>query len=298
MKTNGLNQFNPHKFFILQSILENKEVLAITASKNYKGAALFGIAIALSPELGGILFSVGIYHDVTVLPFLFSAMAGLFLGRRLGAVSVVIANLLISIITMGRYMVSLFEIFYYARFQVFILLILASLIPGTLAEKIGKKGVHWTSLYIILGFLPAYLFSFSYSDIFYGSPEAAIIVASLIGIIGAYIKTKKEESVHTKPEKTIEEPAPEPGMKEPEPAEEPAPVEEPAPEEEPDDSAEGPFKDIDIEQKMDEMFVSGAKKDAGSIRKCPHCGAALSELTFYKLKAGDSAKCEYCEGII
>lgn len=206
MKTNGLNQFNPHKFFILQSILENKEVLAITASKNYKGAALFGIAIALSPELGGILFSVGIYHDVTVLPFLFSAMAGLFLGRRLGAVSVVIANLLISIITMGRYMLPLFEIFYYARFQVFILLILASLIPGTLAEKIGKKGVHWTSLYIILGFLPAYLFSVSYSDIIYGSPEAAIIVASLIGIIGAYIKTKKEESVHTKPEKNHRRP--------------------------------------------------------------------------------------------
>ncbi len=33
-------------------------------------------------------------------------------------------------------------------------------------------------------------------------------------------------------------------------------------------------------------------------RKCPNCGAELSELNFYKLKAGDNTKCEYCNVII
>lgn len=34
------------------------------------------------------------------------------------------------------------------------------------------------------------------------------------------------------------------------------------------------------------------------IKSCPKCGGDLSELTYYKLKSGDDAKCEYCGTII
>ena len=34
------------------------------------------------------------------------------------------------------------------------------------------------------------------------------------------------------------------------------------------------------------------------LRKCPHCGGKLSELYFYKLKAGEHVTCEFCNEII
>lgn len=33
-------------------------------------------------------------------------------------------------------------------------------------------------------------------------------------------------------------------------------------------------------------------------RKCPNCGAKLTELSYYKLKSGESSVCDYCNEII
>ncbi len=33
-------------------------------------------------------------------------------------------------------------------------------------------------------------------------------------------------------------------------------------------------------------------------KKCPNCGGTLTELNFFKLKAGNDAKCDYCNVII
>jgi len=50
-------------------------------------------------------------------------------------------------------------------------------------------------------------------------------------------------------------------------------------------------------EKPDQPKESAPPKNKDA-RKCPNCGAELSELNFYKLKAGDNTKCEYCNVII
>lgn len=246
-----------------------------------KNMVFFGIAIGLSPLLGSILFRVGIYNDITVFPILFSSMAGVFLGRRQGMESAIIANILIFIFATGLFLPPMytFAIFFHMRLQMFILLILASLISGTLAEKIKRKEVHWNSLYIILGFLPVYTLLVAFLGIFGGSPTTGIVLASLIGIIGAYIKTRKEESL----QKTGTSPPPKPATSKPEKTKE-----EPKPEPKPEK----------IVEEIKPTIKPDPPKERNVYRNCPSCGGKISKLNFYKLKAGESAECDFCGDMI
>jgi len=39
-------------------------------------------------------------------------------------------------------------------------------------------------------------------------------------------------------------------------------------------------------------------KQSPVAKNCPHCGGDISELHYYKLKAGESTECEYCGKMI
>lgn len=285
----GLVIFGIIKFF------EDKKKVTTKVSKDYENAILFGTGIGLSPLIGFLLLSIGIYHEIAIFPILISATAGLFLTRRLFIISAIIGTLLILLLFRTG------QLGYVIDVNPIILLVILGL-PGLIsnmsAEKIRRKEFQWNLLYIILGFLPAYVFILKYFGGYAPLSVSTILLTLIIGAIGAYYKTeksppeerpkvveKKEEKREAKPqEKPTIEPKPAPPKLE-------QPVEKPEPEEEKP-------KVQEVEPKPEKKIEKEPPKTSGPMRSCPYCKGKLSELNFYKLKSGNDVSCEYCGEII
>lgn len=278
--------------FGIIKFIEDKKKVTTKVSKDYENAILFGTGIGLSPLIGLFLLKMGLYFEVTILPILVSAIAGLFLTRRLFIISAIIGTLFINILfrtgQFGYFVVDVNPII------TLVIFVLPGLISDISAEKIRRKEFQWNLLYIILGFLPAYVIiskSFGgYAPLSIGT----ILLVLIIGAIGAHFKTEKspiEERPKEVKKKEEEKPITEPIEPKPAPPKPEQPVEKPEPVEEKP-------KVQEVEPKPEKKIEKEPSKKSGPMRSCPYCKGKLSELNFYKLKSGNDVTCEYCSEII
>ncbi|MFQ5975707.1 MAG: hypothetical protein ACE5J5_05285 [Candidatus Hydrothermarchaeales archaeon] len=52
------------------------------------------------------------------------------------------------------------------------------------------------------------------------------------------------------------------------------------------------------EAKKEPTYIPNSDEPKRITRKCPNCGAKLTDLNFYKLKSGTDTRCDYCDEII
>ena len=188
------------------------------------------------------------------------------------------------------------------------------IVPYWIFQKVRNKKIRFRSIVIggsgsilIISFYQAIIY-WNYGEeydsvaegFFFDYFSNFLIVIIIINILAYYImrgtypwKEEKPSTITTKPEQTITESKPKPKQI----------VEESKPSTKPEKTLEEPEPasskpEQPVEKPMPEEEKYEPKKKATQLEKCPHCSGELSELIHYKLKAGDSAQCEFCSKMI